>query len=70
MRESSELEGNSTRKYIKITNSIQIPETESIKMIMEVLRVIWEAIMTGLTRGFMPTVERFRRETSSHRGLV
>ena len=62
--------GNSTTNYIKITNSIQIPETESIKLIMEVLRVIWEAIMTGLTKGFMPTVERFRRDTSSSKDLI
>ena len=61
--------GNSTTNYIKITNSIQIPETESIKLIMEVLRVIWEALMTGLTKGFMPTVERFRRDTSSSKGF-
>ena len=67
VREVSE-EGNSTTNYIKITNSIQIPETESIKLIMEVLRVIWEAIMTGLTKGFMPTIERFRRDTSSSKG--
>ena len=63
-------EGNST-KYIKITNTIQIPETESIKLIMEMLKVIWEAILTGITRGFMPTVERFRRDTSnSYKGLI
>ena len=68
-KKSLELEGNST-KYIKITNTIQIPETESIKLIMEILKVIWEAILTGITRGFMPTMERFRRDTSSsHRGL-
>ena len=67
-QKSLELEGNST-KYIKITNMIQIPETESIKLIMEILKVIWEAILTGITRGFMPTMERFRRDTSStHRG--
>ena len=66
---SLELEGNST-KYIKITNTIQIPETESLKMIMDILRVIWEAILTGITRGFMPTMERFRRDTSSsYKGL-
>ena len=68
-QKSLELEGNST-KYIKITNTIQIPETESIKLIMEILKVIWEAILTGITRGFMPTMERYRRDTSSsHRGL-
>ena len=68
--EDDELEGNST-KYIKITNLIQIPETESIKLIMEMLKVIWEAILTGITRGFMPTVERFRRDTSpSYKGFI
>ena len=61
---------NSSTKYIKITNTIQIPETESIKLIMDMLRVIWEAIVTGITRGFMPTVERFRRDTSSHKGWL
>ena len=69
-KKSLELEGNST-KYIKITNTIQIPETESIRMIMDILKVIWEAILTGITRGFMPTMERYRRDTSSsHRGLI
>ena len=69
-KKSPELEGNST-KYIKITNSIQIPETESVKLIMDILKVIWEAIMTGITRGFMPTMERFRRDTStSYKGLI
>ena len=69
-KKSLELEGNST-KYIKITNTIQIPETESTRMIMDILKVIWEAILTGITRGFMPTMERYRRDTSSsHRGLI
>ena len=63
-KKTLEFEGNST-KYIKITNTIQIPETESIKLIMEMLKVIWEAILTGITRGFMPTLERFRRDTST-----
>ena len=68
-KKTSEFEGgNTTIKYIKITNTIQIPETESVKLIMNVLRVIWVAFLTGLTKGFMPTVERFRRDTSSHRG--
>ena len=69
-KKSLEMEGNST-KYIKITNMIQIPETESLKMIMDILRVIWEAILTGITRGFMPTMERFRRDTSSsYKGFI
>ena len=65
---SPESDGETQTKYIKITNTIQIPETESVRLIVEMLQVIWEAILTGLTRGFMPTVERVRRDTASHKG--
>ena len=55
-------------QYIKITSSIEIPETESIKLVMEAVRVLWRAVMAGLSRGFMPTLERVRRDADSSRG--
>ena len=55
-------------QYIKITSSIEIPETESIKLVMEAVRVLWRAVMAGLSRGFMPTLERVRRGADSSRG--
>ena len=55
-------------QYIKITSSIEIPETETVKLVMEAIRVLWRAAMTGLRKGFMPTFERVRREADSSRG--
>ena len=53
---------------IKITSSIEIPETEGIKMVMEAIRVLWRALMAGVSRGFMPTLERVRRGADRSRG--
>ena len=53
---------------IKITSSIEIPETEGIKMVMEAIRVLWRALMAGISRGFMPTLERVRRGADRSRG--
>ena len=55
-------------QYIKITSSIEIPETETVKLVMEAIKVLWRAAMTGLRKGFMPTIERVRREADSSRG--
>ena len=61
--------GNVTQ-YIKITSTIEIPETETVKMVMEAIKVLWRAAMTGLRKGFMPTFERVRREADSSRGRI
>ena len=55
-------------QYIKITSSIEIPETETVKLVMEAIKVLWRAALTGLRKGFMPTIERVRREADSSRG--
>ena len=55
-------------QYIKITSSIEIPETETVKLVMEAIKVLWRAAMTGLRKGFLPTFERVRREADSSRG--
>ena len=55
-------------QYIKITSSIEIPETETVKLVMEAIKVLWRAAMTALRKGFMPTFERVRREADSSRG--
>ena len=55
-------------QYIKITSSIEIPETETVKLVMEAIKVLWRAAMTALRKGFMPTIERVRREADSSRG--
>ena len=55
-------------QYIKITSSIEIPETETVKLVMEAIKVLWRAAMTGLRKGFMPTIERIRREADTSRG--
>ena len=55
-------------QYIKITSSIEIPETETVKLVMEAIKVLWKAALTGLRKGFMPTIERVRREADSSRG--
>ena len=57
-------------KYIKISSSIEIPETETVKLVMEAIKVLWRAAMTGLRKGFMPTIERVRREADSSRGRI
>ena len=55
-------------QYIKITSSIEIPETETVKLVMEAIKVLLRAAMTALRKGFMPTFERVRREADSSRG--
>ena len=74
MREEEEEEEKAVEKtgnvtqYIKITSSIEIPETETVKLVMEAIKVLWRAAMTALRKGFMPTFERVRREADSSRG--
>ena len=52
-------------KYIKISSSIEIPETESVTLILEALKVLWNAMMTSIMKGFMPNMERMRRDTTA-----
>ena len=52
-------------RYIKISSAIEIPETESIKLIFSALKVLWEAFLTSIKKGFMPSMERIRRDTSA-----
>ena len=52
-------------KYIKISSSIEIPETESVKITLDALKVLWNASLTSLWKGFMPSMERVRRDTSA-----
>ena len=74
MKEEREEEEKAVEKtenvtqYIKITSTMEIPETETVKLVMEAIRVLWRAAMTGLRKGFMPTIERVRREAGSSRG--
>ena len=52
-------------KYIKISSSIEIPETESVKITLDALKVLWDASLTSIWKGFMPSMERVRRDTSA-----
>ena len=52
-------------KYIKISSSIEIPETESVKLVLDALKVLWDASLTSMWKGFMPSMERVRRDTSA-----
>merc|ERR1719402_244785 len=58
---SSYDENEASSKYIKISSSIEIPETESVTLILEALKVLWNAMMTSIMKGFMPNMERMRR---------
>ena len=49
-------------KTIKISSQIEIPESEGLRLVLEALKVIWEAVFKGLLEGFLPTVERVKRE--------
>ena len=53
-------------KYIKISSSIEIPETESVKIVLDALKVLWDASITSMWKGFMPSMERVRRDTSAY----
>merc|ERR1719462_652178 len=61
---SSYDEDETSSKYIKISSSIEIPETESVTLILEALKVLWNAMMTSIMKGFMPNMERMRRDTT------
>ena len=49
---------------IKISSQIEIPDSEGLRLVMEALKVTWNAAMKGLLDGFFPTIERVRRDTS------
>ena len=51
-------------KTIKISSQIEIPDSEGLRLVVEALKVVWKAAVKGLLDGFLPTVERVRRETS------
>ena len=57
--------GQVEAKYIKISSSIEIPETESVKLVIDALKVLWDASLTSMWKGFMPSMERVRRDTSA-----
>ena len=63
--DSSNAHNGTETKYIKISSSIEIPETESVKIILDALKVVWEAALTSIKRGFMPSMERVRRDTAA-----
>ena len=48
---------------IKISSQIEIPNSEGMRLVVEALQVIWKALVKGLMAGFLPTMERVRRET-------
>eukprot|EP00092_Neocalanus_flemingeri_P091393 GFUD01115858.1.p1 GENE.GFUD01115858.1~~GFUD01115858.1.p1 ORF type:complete len:197 (+),score=51.95 GFUD01115858.1:44-634(+) len=50
-------------KTIKISSQIEIPDSEGFRLVMEALKITWGAAWKGLLEGFLPTVERVRRET-------
>ena len=52
-------------KYIKISSSIEIPETESVLLVLDALKLLWNAAITSIKRGFMPSMERMRRDTTA-----
>ena len=52
-------------KYIKISSSIEIPETESVILVLDALKLVWNAAITSIKKGFMPSMERMRRDTSA-----
>ena len=45
------------------SSQIEIPESEGLRLVIEALKVIWGAAVKGLLDGFLPTIERVRRET-------
>ena len=59
------LGSNSTSqtKYIKISSSIEIPESESLLLVIDALKVLWSAGITSVKNGLFPTLERVRRDT-------
>jgi len=64
--------GNET-KYIKISSSIEIPESESLILIMDAMKLLWSAGMESIKKGFFPTLERVRRDASvedTKRGFI
>ena len=52
-------------KYIKISSSIEIPETESVILVLDALKLVWNAAITSIKKGFMPSMERMRRDTTA-----
>ena len=52
-------------KYIKISSSIEIPETESVILVLDALKLLWNAAITSIKKGFMPSMERMRRDTTA-----
>ena len=64
--------GNET-KYIRISSSIEIPESESLILIMDAVKLLWNAGLESIKKGFFPTMERVRRDTSavdSEKGFI
>ena len=49
---------------IKISSQIEIPNSEGLRLVMEALKVIGNAAMKGMLGGFLPKIERERRESS------
>eukprot|EP00092_Neocalanus_flemingeri_P020491 GFUD01022198.1.p1 GENE.GFUD01022198.1~~GFUD01022198.1.p1 ORF type:complete len:199 (+),score=40.83 GFUD01022198.1:82-678(+) len=51
------------KKTIKISSQIEIPDSEGLRLVLEALKITWGAAWKGVLEGFLPTVERVRRET-------
>jgi len=50
-------------KHIEIVNRISIPESEGIRLLISVTSMLWDTAWKGFFHGFLPKVERVRRET-------
>ena len=62
METTVEVEENE-KNTINISSQIEIPESEGLRLVIEALKVVWGAAVKGLLDGFLPTIERVRRET-------
>lgn len=50
-------------KHIEIVNRISIPESEGIRLLISVTSMLLDTAWKGFFHGFLPKVERVRRET-------
>jgi len=62
-KEEKLVEGKVVEKHIEIVNRISIPESEGIRLLISVTSMLWDTAWKGFFHGFLPKVERVRRET-------
>ena len=60
-KNTEEVKNNGT---IKISSQIEIPDSEGLRLSIDVLKVIGKAAWEGMFQGFFPHIERIRRDTS------